>query len=257
MFILLKQYIVDIKILFMFSIKAQYGRSMLGSLWVIVKPFINTLTFAVIMSKIANLSPREFFGFIAINLATWGFISNVLSTAPYNFIYKKNLLMNKQFSLNKLTLVYITKATYIYLISLILPLTTGFLIGSLKLGLELIIVLLYIVILIYILFCISFIISVIFSYFEDIGYLIEIGLPIGMWLTPVVYPIEKIPGILGQLQHINPFYILISPFTTIFYKHTLPSITENLSLLILAIICSLVYYISCNRFSKNIIYRLG
>ncbi len=253
----IKQNIVNTFILFYIKLKGEYNMSIMGSFWLFIKPFLTTLTFAFVMSRIGNLSMKEFFSFIAINLSTWIFISTVISMSSVLFIAKRSLLINRKINHFLIVMSFILKSLYIYLISMFLPIAISIFLGSLKISFVLLAYIPYLLILVYILFCCAFIIACIYAYIEDIAYIIEISMPIMMWLTPVVYPIEKIPGLFIKIQMINPFYIMISPFISIFYKNQLPSLTENLSLLVLIILSTSIYFLVYKTLYKKIIYRLS
>ncbi len=253
----IKHYLADVILLTIFQLKSTYNRSMAGSIWVIIKPLMNTLTFAFVMSRLATLPIDQFFSFIAINLTTWGFITTSVITSITIFSANRNILINRNVDPKKIILTAVFKALYIYLLSMILPIAVGIIIGNVKIGFVVLAFIPYLAILIYILFCVCFVFACIFPYAEDIAYIVELGIPIAMWLTPVIYPIEKIPGILASVQVINPLYILINPFTNIFHKNTLPSFTDNMSLFVVALLSTIAYLLAYKKLYRNIIYRLS
>ncbi len=188
--------------------KLRYKGSVLGYLWSLLKPLGIFGTLYVVFSLFMRFNIENYALFLLFGLLLW----NTFAEATINGM---NALISKAMLLTKTTV----KKSVIVLASNITTLIT--------LGLNLLV---FIVILIFIkpefnpvmlisvvniieLFLIglgaSYALAVLYVYYRDFSSIWEIVLQMGMWLTPIIYPLDLVPAQYHKYFEFNPLYRVI------------------------------------------------
>jgi len=197
---------------------SRYKQTILGPLWLIIQPIMNSIVFTVIFGNIARLPtdglPQILFYMSGTVL--WHYFSNCLSGTSQTFISNANLFGKVYFprlvipiSLvisNLITLAIqfsLFMAFWLYYFSiradihfsmwaLALPLLI-FLMAGLGLGFGIII-------------------SSMTTKYRDLNYLVSFGVSLWMYASPVIYPVSTIPERWRWVANINPITPIIETF---------------------------------------------
>jgi lipopolysaccharide transport system permease protein len=193
---------------------AQYKQTILGPLWLIIQPLLTTLTFTLIFGNIAQLStdglPKILFYLSGIT--AWNYFSTCLTSTSDTFVtnsaifgkvYFPRLVAPVSVVISNLIRFGIQMAMflafYIYFLARgtaihatpalwLLPLLI-LLMAALGLGTGIIV-------------------SSMTTRYRDLRYLVQFGVSLLMYSTPVIYPLSRIP------QHYR-WIILANPMTSI------------------------------------------
>jgi lipopolysaccharide transport system permease protein len=194
------------------DIKIRYKQTVLGIAWAVLQPLFTTVVFTLIFGQIGNLRgmttgiPYPLFVFAG--LIMWTYFSGSVNGAGMSLISQQHLLTKVYFprlfvpmsSLGPL-LVDLAISLGIYAIlmlffgvvpswqtPLLIPLI--FLITLAALGIG----------------CATAAMTVLY---RDVRYLLGFALQIGMYLSPVIYPIELLPAAYHPILALNPMFGLI------------------------------------------------
>lgn len=198
--------------------KNTYKQTILGPLWIIIKPFLSTFVFTIIFGVIANISTDgipQFVFYMAGNIL-WSFFSSCLNNSSSTFIgnarvFSKvyfprlvmpisNIIYNGinfliQFAMFvALVAFYALRGANVHPNMLVL-LTPALLIISAALGSG----------------C-GLIISSITTKYRDLGVLVSFGVTLWMYITPIVWPVSQVEENMRWIVLINP----IAPVVEIF-----------------------------------------
>jgi ABC-type polysaccharide/polyol phosphate export permease len=66
------------------------------------------------------------------------------------------------------------------------------------------------------------------TFFRDVGYLYNVFVTLWMYLTPIIYPITTLPGLMQRIVRVNPLYHYVEYFRAVTIYGTLPSLGDNL-----------------------------
>lgn len=198
---------------------AIYKQTILGPLWFFIQPILTTLIFTVVFGKIAGIStdglPRILFYLSGITF--WNYFSECLTKTSNTFIENQNIFgkvyfprlilpisivcssllkFGIQFLLFLVIWIYylyhheytIEPNLYIVLFPLLILLT-----GLLSLG-------------------IGIIITSITTKYRDFRFLIQFGIQLWMYATPIIYPLSSLSGNLKTMAMINPMTSVIETF---------------------------------------------
>lgn len=197
---------------------ATYKQSILGPLWFLIQPTMNTLIYMVVFGNIAHLSsdglPRLLFYFagsmlwqyfatclnktsdtFVANAAVFGKVYFPRLTAPISIVISNLITLGIQFVLFLVFLGYYLSAGYPIhpnLWILVLPVLLVFM-AALGLGFGIII-------------------SSLTTKYRDLRQLVTFGVQLWMYITPVVYPLSEVPQKWRWLVALNPMSSIIEGF---------------------------------------------
>ncbi len=230
------------------EIKSRYKQSVLGYAWVILNPFFQMLVMAFVFSHIMRIPVIgvPYTIYLYVGLLPWTLFASSLTSSV-------NALVNNA---SLITKIYFPRE--IFVLSTILAKIVDFALASIVLILflfwfkiPLTINLLW--------FIPIFVIQQIFTYavylmissfnlfYRDIQYVLNLGIIIWMYLTPVIYPVELIPQKYRLIFQINPMAVLVNAYRQIILSGSMPSIK---SLAIAAIASCVLFGVSYWIFKK-------
>jgi len=196
-----------------------YKQTILGPLWFFIQPILTTIIFTIVFGKIAGIStdgiPQILFYLAGITC--WNYFSECLNKTSNTFIENQNIFgkvyfpriiipisivasslikFKIQFLLFLLVFFYylfsenthINPNLYIFLFPILL-LTTSLL--SLGVGL---------------------IITSLTTKYRDFRFLIQFGVQLWMYATPIIYPLSTLDGKLKTMAILNPMTSIIETF---------------------------------------------
>jgi ABC-2 type transport system permease protein len=209
------------------DIKIKYRRSVLGVAWSVLNPLLMMLVITAVFSTIFKFQVENFpvyyltgsliFGFVTE--ATNNSMTSIIDNAP---LIKKVYIPKYIFPLEKVSFAFVN-ALYsliaVFIIMIILRVQVSWTIIMLPIPL--------------IYTCIfatglSLILATLNVFFRDIGHLYSVWTTAWMYLTPIIYPEEILPGIMKTVVHFNPMYYYVNYFRQVVLYGTVPNLTDNL-----------------------------
>lgn len=197
---------------------AVYKQTVLGPLWYILQPLLTTLVFTVIFGKIAKIStdglPPVLF-YMSGTIA-WNYFASCLKNTSTTFIANAGIFGKVYFP--RLTVpvsVVISKLIAFALQFLCFSLLLGYFLlkgSSFTLTLWLLYVPLLIVHMAVLALGFGIIISSLTTKYRDFVFLIEFGVQLWMYATPVVYPLSTVPPQWQWLVALNPMAPIVETF---------------------------------------------
>jgi lipopolysaccharide transport system permease protein len=206
------------------DIVSVYKQTILGPIWFFVQPILTTIVFVVIFGNIARIStdglPQVLFYLAGITM--WNYFAEILTATSSTFITNASIFgkvyfprlvlpLSKvisglikfgiQFLLFAFALVYfLIKGSSVYPdIRGILFVTPIVLIIMAGLGLGL-----------------GLILSALTTKYRDLIFLITFGVQLGMYATPVIYPISSISSKYKWIIQANPMSSLVEAFRKVY-----------------------------------------
>ena len=217
----LKEVIKYRDLIFLFvkrSFTAQYKQTILGPAWFIINPLITSFISTIIFGNIANIKSDgvPYFLFYLTGYTLWNYFATCVSNTASTFTSNAGIMGKVYFprltmpissvlfaGINMLVifaLTLITMVVYALLGCEIHPnwtvaLIPIYMIQTAALGLG-----------------VGIIVSSLTTKYRDLSILVNFGISLWMYLTPVVYPMSTVDGVLGTLIMINPMSSVIQNF---------------------------------------------
>ena len=202
------------------ELAGQYKGSFLGLGWTLIRPLVMLFIYAVVVGQFlgAARSVEQFAIFIFVGLIFWNLISSSISSGSTSMTVNGALLKKVWFPREVLPLTSFVVSAVNFIVQFGVLILAFLLFNSWpQIG-----NLLYLIPIFLIVFPVAFGMSLIFSVlnvrFRDTQFIVEVGLILGFWLSPILYPwtfahqfLAGLPfgAFWQQLYLINPFGLVV------------------------------------------------
>ncbi len=236
-----------------------YKQTVLGPIWIIINPLLSTTVFTVIFGVIAGIptdGTPQFLFYMSGNIL-WSFFSNCFNRASSTFlgnarifgkVYFPRLIMPISGIMYNLVNFFLQTAVFVALIiayailganvhpNALAALTPLLVIQTALLGTGM-----------------GLIVSSITTKYRDLTILVSFGVSLLMYITPVVYPVSKVPESYRWLMLLNPVAPIVETYRYAFLgSGSLEWLYLGISLLVMALILFLGIIVF-NQVEKNFI----
>lgn len=195
-----------------------YKQTILGPAWYVLQPILTTLVFMLVFGRIAGLStdgvPQVLFYLSGIII--WNYFSESFTNTSKTFIENAQIFGKVYFPRLIIPLAKITSGLIKFLIQFILFL--GFWIyfllatGTIHPNLYAFLTPLYVLIMAGLGLGFGIIFTSLTTKYRDLTFLLQFGIQLLMYATPVIYPVSSIPGKYRPFILANPVTSLIEGF---------------------------------------------
>jgi lipopolysaccharide transport system permease protein len=199
-----------------------YKQTILGPIWFFVQPLLTSLIFIIIFTRIAHLSteglPPLLFYLAGITL--WNYFSDCFSKTSNVFVANANIFGKVYFPrlANPLAIIISNLIKFgIQLLLLIIILLYYIFDGKIVFDLNPVLFLIpYLIFLMAILgLGLGIIFSSLTTKYRDLTFLLQFGIQLLMYATPVIYPLSSATGKLKTVLSLNPLTPIIELFRKI------------------------------------------
>lgn len=236
-----------------------YKQTILGPLWYLLQPLINTIVFTIIFGKLAKISTEgtDPFIFYMSGTVIWGFFSTSLTSNSTIFLKNANIFGKVYFPRYTVPIANTIIALLQFIIQFFLFLSfyVYFLINGAELNFKFHLIIFYLpLILIQIsLLGIGFgsIFSSLTTKYRDLTFVLSFGVQLWMFATPIVYPFSIIPEKYKILASINPMTSVVECFRFIFFGVSEIELTHILISVVVTFFIFIYGYLIFNKVEKN------
>lgn len=240
------------------DIVSTYKQTILGPLWFFVQPILTTLTYVIIFGNIAGIStggvPKLLFYLAGITL--WNYFQECLMKTSDTFILNQNLFGKVYFPRLAVPISIVISNLFKFLIQLVLFLVAWiyFLLqtdSTIQPNATLLLFPFYILLMSGLGFSFGTLISSLTTKYRDLRFLIQFGVQLLMYGTPIVYPLEIVPDKYRLLLMANPITSVVEAFKYSFLGQGYFSWFGLGYSLIFMVICLLLSILVFNRVEKT------
>ena len=204
--------------------KKRYAGSYMGAVWAMIQPVVTVAMYYVVFEVIMKGSGRgnsdvPFVLFLTAGLVPWFFFSEALNNGTnamleYNYLVKKVV-----FKISVLPIIKIIAATFIHAffvcILLIVAASYGYYPTVYTLQIFYYSACLFILVL-----AVCYSTCAIVVFFRDLSQIINIGLQIGMWATPILWDLGAINEKWVPFVKINPMVYIVNGYRSAIYDRS-------------------------------------
>jgi lipopolysaccharide transport system permease protein len=197
---------------------AVYKQTILGPLWYLIQPLLTTLTFTVIFGQIAQLSTDGLpqFLFYMSGTVVWTYFADCLIKTSNTFVNNSNLFGKVYFPRLAVPVSILISNLITFSIQFILFLIiTGYFAlrgASILPNVWIISFPLLILIMAGLGLGLGILISAMTTKYRDLRFLVQFGVTLLMYATPVIYPVSSIPVRFQMLIKANPMTSIVETF---------------------------------------------
>jgi ABC-2 type transport system permease protein len=202
------------------ELAGQYKGSFLGLGWTLIRPLVMLFIYAIVVGQFlgAARSVEQFAIFIFVGLIFWNLISSSISAGSISMTANGALLKKVWFPREVLPLTSFVVSAVNFLVQFGVLILAFIIFGSWPQAGNLIYLLPIFLIAFPVAFGMSLIFSVLNVRFRDTQFIVEVGLVLGFWLSPILYPwsfahqfLATLPfgAFWQQLYLMNPFGLVV------------------------------------------------
>lgn len=195
-----------------------YKQTILGPLWYLIQPILTTLTFTVIFGQIASLPTDGLpqFLFYMSGTVVWGYFADCLNKTSNTFVQNAGLFGKVYFPrlAVPISILISNLVTFAIQLTLFIVFILFFMWTGNRVNPNWYLLLLPILILIMAGLGLGFgiIISSLTTKYRDLRFLVQFGVQLMMYATPVIYPVSSIPEKFRWIILANPMTPIVETF---------------------------------------------
>lgn len=187
------------------EIKARYKRAVFGFLWVLLNPLLQMLVIGLVFSFFIKIP--NYYLFLFPGLLVWNFVTLSLTKVTPSVVYSRDLLKKANFP-REVIILSIVLANFFHLM-----ISFGLLVGYLVLTgvillpniLGLVVALGWVLVLVV---GLSLMTATLNVRYRDVNFLVQSGLILWFYVTPVLYSVELVPTVLKRFLLMNPLVVV-------------------------------------------------
>jgi ABC-type polysaccharide/polyol phosphate export permease len=197
-----------VKYLVLKDIKVKSRGTYLGVAWTLMNPLITILTYFIIFHYIFRVGIPNFVAFFLVGLLMWTFFARSITTAATSVLDNDAMVKKAAFPLEILPVSSVLYHLFNHVVAFGLAVPLIFLFWGGRLSWNLLWAGVILVAFVCFSLALSLLLSTVGVFFRDTRDILEVGLPILFWATPIFYDLPMAPGFLRPFLIANP----VSPF---------------------------------------------
>ena len=204
-------------------INVRYRQTLLGVAWAVLQPLLMMTIFAVVFSRLARVPseglPYPLFAYVA--LLPWMFFSTGVTNATTSLVNHTQLITKVYFPREILPVTYVLAAVFDFMLGLValaalmtwyqVPITAPALLLIPLLALLACWVL-----------AVALLTSAAQVWWRDVGVAMPVVMQLGMFVSPVIYPLGVVPEAWRPLYLLNPLAGIINSFRDVLLRGAAP-----------------------------------
>lgn len=197
---------------------SQYKQTVLGPLWFILNPLITSIISTIIFGNIARMESDgiPYFLFYLTGYTLWNYFASCVNTTSSTFIANAGIMGKVYFPRLTMPISSVIYAAInmvivfgMSIITILVYTLQGY---SINPNWTIVFIPIYMLQTAALGLGVGIIISSLTTKYRDLVILVEFGISLWMYLTPVVYPISSVGGILGNIIMLNPMSSIIQNY---------------------------------------------
>ena len=238
------------------EVKGRYSQSLFGVGWAVAQPLATMLVFTLVFSRLANiLSDVPYPLFAYAGLVPWFFFLNSVNSGTMSLVQYRNIVTKTYFPREIIPLAQIASrlldfgAAAVFVAALIayygIGLTKWALLAP---GLFVLLVAFTI--------AVTLLTSAVNVFYRDVNPVVQIGLQLWLYVTPIAYPFSKVPARWRVWIAINPLSGVIEGFRSAIVYGRAPEwslLTLSISITAVALVASVVLFKQLDRYFADVI----
>ena len=224
------------------NLKLRYRASFLGYLWTLINPLLILVVFTIIFTKILSAMPiKKFPVFMMAGYLPWNFTIAAIINSTYSLTSNKNFINLIELPKELFPIAEVCSQAISFILTL--PIL---LIGLLYFRVSITPYILYIPFIFFIQFVltlgISIFVSFMYIFFRDLKHMLEVGLTILFYITPIFYPLSIVPEKYRIIYYLNPFSSIVTSYQNVIIFGKNPELFDILYPAILGVVILILAY---------------
>ena len=226
-------------------LRGQYKQSILGYAWAILNPLSQMLTLSLVFSVLLRFDSGgvPYPLFVMVALLPWMFFANALSSATDSVTGAISLVTKVRFPREILPIAAILTKVVDLAFGLVILAAMMIYYGHPLTWTALWVPPLFMIHLVFVM-GLAFPLAALNLFFHDVRYLVGVALTLWFYMTPVIYPVDKVPDKYHILFDINPNALMINAYRRVLLQDIGPGLDRvALGLAISLVAFAVGYYL--------------
>ena len=204
------------------DLRVKYKGSTLGFGWSLLNPLLMAAVYTVAFKYIVRIQVEHFAVFLLSGLLPWTFFGSALSAATSSVGDSAGLIRKVAFPRAMLPLGAVA-SQFVQFVLMYAVIVAGT--SFLSVGPSWALLALLPLLALQLAFTIGMALAsaTAYVYFRDTRHLLEVGLQLWFWLTPVVYPLTLVPEAYRRYFLLNPMALVVTSCQHVVLERSLPS----------------------------------
>jgi len=204
------------------DLKLKYQRSLLGFAWSLLNPLIMIAVYTLAFTYVMRLGTPRFALFILIGLLSWNFFAGAVMSATDAVAGQASLLRSVIFPRVVLPFAAVLFNLTQYLLTILVFLPIILFVYGVTPAPRMLLFPVFLLLQVLFIAGLTMAIATASAAFRDVKHLVEVGLGIGFWLTPIIYEPTMVPEEFRQIALLGPMTPFIRAYQDIFYYGVAP-----------------------------------
>jgi homopolymeric O-antigen transport system permease protein len=212
-----------VKYLVLKDIKVRSRGTVLGILWTLMNPLLTIGMYFIVFRYIFRVEIANFLGFFLIGFLMWLFFSRTVSAATTCIIENGSLIGKTAFPLEALPIATVLYQLFHHLIALGIAIPLMLVTSGARMSWQVLWVVPVLLAFVCLTLATALWLAALGVFFRDTRDILEVGLPILFWATPIFYSRDMAPGFLRSALALNPLSSFIEAMRSALLDALAPS----------------------------------
>lgn len=238
------------------DLRGRYKGSILGFFWTFLNPLLQLVVYTMVFSVIMKNGIDKYYMYLFVGLIPWLFFSNSVTSGSSCILQSKDLVKKIYFPREVLPIATVTSG-FVNMLYCFIVIFAALLFSGIGIRIQVIIYLPIIMVVEYLLSLgFSMIFSALTVYFRDLEYVLGIIMMAWMYMTPVLYPLDAVPGNFVKIMSLNPMTSIIVAYRDILYFKQAPQLDTLLQAIIIGVVSLVIGCIVFRKLQKGFVEEL-
>ena len=215
-----------VKYLVLKDIKVRSRGTYLGVAWTLMNPLITIVMYFALFQYIFRVGIPNFLAFFLVGLLMWIFFSRAISTAATCVTDNEGLVKRAAFPLEILPVSSVLYHLFNHVVAMAIALPLMLVFWGARFSWNLLWALVVFVAFVGMSLSIALLLSTVGVFFRDTRDILEVGLPVLFWATPIFYNVSMAPGFMRPILDLNPLSPFIEATRTALLDARCPSVRD-------------------------------
>lgn len=237
------------------SLFYRYRRSNLGYLWNLLNPLLMMIVMGAAFAMVFERDIKSYMVFLFSGLAPFQFLNSAIVSACMSMVANEKFI--KKVNLPKLFFPFVSVTIeFINFIFMIISLYIIALFIGAEFRSSIFLLPLAFIILFLFSFSSGLILSILYVYFRDLGNILNVIFRAFFYITPILYPEDKVPASLNLIFKLNPLSYYVYLVKHLILGDSIITPMDWIVPLAIALVLLLFGFILLKKMDRDIVYRL-
>ncbi len=234
----------------------RYRRSFMGVGWSLLRPLSMTFVFCIVFGAMFNQPTENYAPFLMVGMSVWQYVVESLTGGCNSFSNSAAYIRQQKVPLAIFPLRQVLSSGFHFLIALALAVAVTIYFKGVPITWALLMVPVGLTLLFFLCWFGAIVAGLMQTHFRDTGHILEIGLQILFYLTPIVYSPTLFPNRRKLLMILewNPIYALLQTIRQPIVEGTLPG-WEHMAIAVGFVVFTGLFAWAClRRLEKTLVF---